>query len=438
MKIHSLFLLSGLALIFFSCKRRPNPTQDNCNPTPTNEIIVENAQLDVTIPAKIPKMYLTTVGNVEITSKETYVNGTINIDGNEVYNNLATATMKIKGRGNSTWFESNGDLKPKRPYKIKLDSKASIFGLASAKEWVLLANWQDYTYMTNAIAMKIGQQLGMPYTNTIIPVDVYLNGAYLGSYSLTQQLEIKAGRVDIGDDGVMLEIDSYFDEDWKFMSPGYNLPVMVKEPEITSEVQFNAIKQEFIDFESLIKSNNFPKNNYGDYFDKQQLVNYLIVYNLTGNNELKHPKSVKLFKSKTGKYTMGPIWDFDYSFGMDETKLYFKLDPYEPFLKTTDRSTGTVFFNRLLQDPEIKALYKTTWDNYKANKLSELLNYIEQYAASIRQSQQDDLNRWKSNRWHYDTDWEPYIADFPKIKKDLKIYLRKRANYMTGYVNCLQ
>lgn len=53
---------------------------------------------------------------------------------------------------------------PKKPYRLKLDKKTSILGLPEAKNRVLLANFQDYTLMTNAVAMKIGQLLGLPFT----------------------------------------------------------------------------------------------------------------------------------------------------------------------------------------------------------------------------------------------------------------------------------
>lgn len=438
MKFNLYFLFSFIILASYSCKKKSASISEECTPTTINEIIVEEAKLDESVPAVIPHVYITTEGGAEIISKDNYLKGTVKIEGNGVNTNLALSTMTIKGRGNSTWKYSNGDLKPKRPYKIKLDKKASVFGLTAAKEWVLLANWQDYTFMTNAIAMKIGQQLGMPYTNTIIPVDVTINGTYMGNYNLTQQIEIKEGRVDVGDDGVLLEMDTNYDEDWKFTSSGYSLPVMVKEPDITSDAQFNAIKQEFLNFEALLKRADFPKNNYGNYFDKQQLVNYLIVYNLTANLELRHPKSVYIHKAKNGKYTMGPIWDFDWAFGLDDARKYFTYPADNEFLKSNDTRKGAAFFNRFLSDPEIRSLYKATWTNYKSNKFPELLNYIEHYAATIRESQINDLARWKPKRWHYETEWAPFAANFPQIKKELKTYVRQRANYITSYVNCLQ
>ncbi len=423
MKLTSLSLIMFVTLLTLSCKKG----------TVVPEVfpeIIEEAKLDESVSATIPHIYVETVNSEEIVSKDDYVKGTIKIDGNGVNTNLSVSTMKIKGRGNSTWN------KPKKPYRIKLDQAASIFGLHSAKDWVLLANYQDYSFMTNAVAMKIGQQLGMPYTNTIIPVDVTVNGVYQGKYTLTQQIEVKPGRVDIGDGGVLLELDMNFDEEYQFWSPAYTLPVMIKYPDIKTPEQFTAIKNSFEAFEALVSAGGFPKNNYGNVFDKHQLVNYLIVYNLTGNLELKHPKSVYMHKSATGKYTMGPIWDFDWAFGLDEISRHYFNDPTTPLLRPGDTNKGAMFLARFLTDPEVKTIYKATWANYKRDNFENLLKYIETLAASIRESQPKDLAKWKSSRYQFDQ-WAVKAADLPTIKKDLKVYLRKRADYITTYVNGL-
>lgn len=420
-KLYALIVL--IVTLSYSCKKKKEITE-------VFPEIIEEAKLDETVPAIIPHIYIETANAQEIISKDDYLNGTVKIEGKGVKPDFATSTMRIKGRGNSTWT------KPKKPYRIKLDQAASIFGLQAAKDWVLLANYQDYTFMTNAVAMKIGQQLGMPFTNNITPVDVTVNGVYQGNYNLTEQIELKAGRVDVGDGGVLLELDINFDEDYQFRSAAYTLPVMIKAPDIKSPEQFDAIKNSFEAFEAMVKASNFPNNNYGNLFDKQQLVNYLIVYNLTGNFELKHPKSVYMYKSATGKYTMGPIWDFDWGFGLDEiTRQYFN-EVTAPVLKPGDTNKGTVFFARFLTDPEVKSLYKSTWANYKNNKFEDLLKYIENLAASIRDSQPKDLEKWKSTRYDFAT-WSVNATELPKIKKDLKTYLRTRANYITTYVNGL-
>ena len=69
-----------------------------------------------------------------------------------------SGTAGIRGRGNSTWKY------PKKPYAIKLDSKAEILGMPKHKRWVLLANWLDRTIMRNHISFKIAMQTDLEWT----------------------------------------------------------------------------------------------------------------------------------------------------------------------------------------------------------------------------------------------------------------------------------
>ncbi|RYD79642.1 MAG: hypothetical protein EOP53_09330, partial [Sphingobacteriales bacterium] len=105
----------------------------------------------------------------------------LKIEGKGTYTDVNTTTS-IKGRGNSTWGYA------KKPYRLKLDSKTSIFGLPKAKNWVLLANYLDPTLMLNSVALKAGQLLSIPYTNSFVPVDVSINGKYMGCYLFTEQV----------------------------------------------------------------------------------------------------------------------------------------------------------------------------------------------------------------------------------------------------------
>ncbi len=415
MKYIHIFLFLGILSGVGSCKNKDKDI------TPKDQAV-----LDETIPATIPHIYINIEGDQEVVSKDDYLNATISITGNGYpvigggSGDFETASTRIKGRGNSTWG------KPKKPYRLKLDNTASILGLHPAKDWVLLANYQDYTLMTNAVAMKAGQQLGLPYTNTIIPVDLTINGQYRGSYNLTQQIEAKEGRVDIGDDGVLLELDNHFDEDFQFKSKGTQLPVMIKNPDITSDAQFNTIKNEFEAFEELLFAANFPDNGYGNFIDKKQVVNYLIVNNLVGNLEINHPKSVYIHKKAGGLYTMGPIWDFDWAYGISESVRTYFHRPNVDLLDERDDRIGARFLARFMKDPEIKSLYKQQWAEYRSAHFDNLLQYIEEYAARIRESQKKDYEIWQLG-----------TNNLPQYKDDMKNYLRKRANHIDSYVQAL-
>lgn len=366
----------------------------------------------------IPHINITTDDNTPITSKDVYVYANINIIANGWSEDYSGRT-RIRGRGNSTWGL------PKKPYRLKLDNDVAILNLAAEKDWVLLANYLDPTLMLNAVAFKIGQLLELQYTNHAIPVDVTLNNTYLGNYILTEQVEISKSRVNIDKkNGVLLELDTNYDEDFKFKSANYQLPVMVKEPDIKSDAQFQIIKDDFHQFENAVASNLFPNTNYKNFIDIESLVKYLIVYNLTHNMEINHPKSTYLYKDAGSKYFMGPIWDFDWAFDFEGKNVHFESFTTPLFGKLGTASTGYTFFSRFLEDPEITQLYKEIWSDFHSNKLSQLLSYIDFYAASITESQKKDVELWPN----YST------TNFPYKVKILKNWLQNRAKYIDSYV----
>lgn len=365
----------------------------------------------------IPNIYITTDNNVPIVSKDDYVTATIKIEGNGVYNDY-TGTTKIKGRGNSTWGY------PKKPYRLKLDKKTSLFGLLESKNWVLLANYLDGTLMLNSIALKTGKLLNLPYTNNAIPVNITLNGKYVGSYLFTEQVEVDVNRVNIADGGTLLELDKYFDEPYEFRSNNYNLPVMVKYPELTDQTQLVPIKDQFHQLENLVAASNFPNNDYLQYIDAESLVNFLIVFNLTDNEEINHPKSIYIYKPKNGKFTLGPLWDFDWAYGYEERNVYFTGATRPLFWSTNPASTvGTQFFSRFMLDPTIKALYKQKWAEFKTNKLPILLQYVDEYANLIEASKKTDYTLWSTGSGNFRND----------VSK-LRTWLQNRASYIDSYV----
>ena len=93
----------------------------------------------------LPVVFIETPGGKDITSKEEWMdNASMRIylkDGKLDYDSDASG-MQIRGRGNSTWDATT----EKRPYAIKLNSKAEILGMAKHKRWVLLANYYDATF----------------------------------------------------------------------------------------------------------------------------------------------------------------------------------------------------------------------------------------------------------------------------------------------------
>jgi hypothetical protein len=143
----------------------------------------------------LPAIWIQTENSAPILDKENYVNATVTVKSSDPKEELSIQAG-IRGRGNSTWEF------PKKPYRIKLDSKTSLLNLqAKEKNWVLLANYADKTLIRNAVAFKISGLVGLEYTPPVRFVDVYLNDALLGNYMLTDQIEVASKRVEVESGG---------------------------------------------------------------------------------------------------------------------------------------------------------------------------------------------------------------------------------------------
>lgn len=267
-----------------------------------------------------PEFRITTVDNPELTdveSKTKYLDARLEINGFGVTGDF-DGNILIRGRGNSTWHH------PKKAYRLKLPVKTSLCGYRKAKNYVLLANYIDFSLMRNEVACLATQLAGMPYPTHAKPVDVYFNSIYKGSYMLIEKAGINNGSVNIPQadepNSIMFEMDVNYDEKLRFKSPAFHLPVMHKDPDTPvnpSEAQtwFNEWVDDFIKMETAVKEGR----NIGDYIDYNTLAKYLLVFNLCCNQEINHPKSVYLYKTNGGKYHFGPCWDFDWAFGYQPT-----------------------------------------------------------------------------------------------------------------------
>ena len=85
----------------------------------SNSYLMSLVAIIVGVP--LPIINLFTDGSVQIDSKEDYVEGDLSLDGSREFNSLNDLPMKIRGRGNSTWYTH-----PKKPYQMKLSNKSAF------------------------------------------------------------------------------------------------------------------------------------------------------------------------------------------------------------------------------------------------------------------------------------------------------------------------
>ncbi len=151
--------------------------------------------------SKTPVMYINSDTEYYDVTKE-YSDATINLVGNDTYSDTSqwyNGAATIKLRGNSTAS------RPKRPFKLKLDSKADLLGLGidddgisyKSKHWVLLANDIDHSLLRNKLLYDFSGDIGTEYHFESTNVTVIYNGQYEGVYQLCEHRRVDEGRINI-------------------------------------------------------------------------------------------------------------------------------------------------------------------------------------------------------------------------------------------------
>ena len=391
-----------------------------------------NAVNKCVVGTNVPEIYVTLTEYPNATelwgAKDEVRKAVLSMDGMGIYNDIAETEVEFRGRGNSTWNME------KKPYRFKFSKKQSVCGLPKAKTFALIANHIDCSLMRNAVALTLAQLLGLPFTNHCVPVKVYLNGNYKGAYMLTEKIGIGGGSVDINEDtGILFELDTNFDEDFRQQSNIYRLPVMVKDPDLTeiaakdptgatnANTLFKNWMADFNEMEQAV-ANGKPF----DKIDLNRFVDYIMVFNLTANHEICHPKSVYLHKDVvTDKYTMGPVWDFDWAYTFNNTG---EGGGQANVVLFYDNSVGSKFFSTICRTAEFREAYAARWKEFKTTIWPALQQYMEEYADMLEPSALENGMLWPNPKYQSYTLKTTF--NFRDNVNDLKTWLNTRVNYI--------
>ena len=405
---------------------------------------------------KLPVFRINTENAYPILDKKNYIPGTVVIeDPDGAYWDTPRLEVKIvengvRGRGNSTW-----DM-PKKPYKIKFDEKISIFGLGEDKEWVLLANYADKTLLRNVVAMKLSEIVGMEWTPSMLPVEVYLNDEYMGCYTFSEHKKVSKHRVDLdivgesdnSGDAVTgdyyMEIEQNLDETTCFRTSICGIPMMFSDPEVPTAAQYDYIVGYFYDAENALMGNNFtdPDNGWQKYIDIESFAKAYIVNELTKNIDGNMRKSSFITKEKGKKLEMYHLWDYDLTLGncnyLDD-EFGATDGPEGWFIKDfscnywTHGWNHTNWYTRLTDDPAFCAKVKEIW-NAHHEELSSIPEFIDLKAMIMEDAQKRNFKRWdilNISVWPNVVVKGSYAGEVDYLKD----YYTKRFNWLDGKFN---
>ncbi len=437
-------------LLLAGCGEKPDetlpPDKGGEQPVPPIDQEKQEALKELARRQNIPIVRIKTDGGAEILDKKNYVRGSIMVSDIEgLYSDVKNfnAAMGIRGRGNSTWEW------PKKPWKVKLDEKASILGMPADKEWALLANYADRTLMRNIVAMKISEICGFSWTPRMRSVHVYLNDKYQGVYTLCEHKKVSPDRVNIevagetdnsGDDitgGYYLEIEENQDETTCWYT-GMGVPMMFSDPEEPTVPQLEYVKKYFADFEASLQGPDSadPQKGYAKYIDVKSFIDYYILQELTKNIDGNLRKSSFITKEKGKKMEMYHVWDFDLTLG---NCGYFDMTvgngPEGFWVRdfASDCRKGSNWFNLMLKDPAFKDMLKVRWNELKP-ELEKIAEFIDDQAAVLDKAQKRNFEVWSIME---SVDWVkfPSLGSYEREVEYLRNFYVERLRWLDSQCN---
>lgn len=353
----------------------------------------------------LPVLYINTDENEPIISKDNYVEATYYLDpmGIEGIEAIGSAekplATQIKGRGNVTWNTFD-----KKPYRLKLDKKAALLGMKKSKHFVLLSHFDDYyCYARDHMGFEIARRMGMPWTPEHRPIELVLNGDYVGLYWLTEKIRVDEDRVNITEQkdnetdpelitgGWLVEIDNYpADGQVKITEgDGSRLRFTPDTPEELSAEQRAYLTHLVTATDKAIYNKVKSSTEWEKYIDIDALARFYVINEVMDNAEAFSGSCYwNKERGDDTKIVFGPVWDFGNSM------IYIK--PQGPhFIYDYDTDTfGHHWIKEIAKYPRFRRAVMAQWPRYRDEIYPEINTIIDNYISSIAGAVRVDVERW--------------------------------------------
>lgn len=385
----------------------------------------------------LPTVVINTKNSQAVTSRITYVDCDVSTIGAD--KDVSELKAQIKVRGNST---ANC---PKKPYRIKLNKKNSLFGYEKAKNWVLLADYMDGSNMHNYTALKFAKMIRGEDSFGVDPlhVNVILNGENIGLYEFGEHIDTKEGRLNIEQDNIWEksfdEINFYIERDSSTLTDPlekegttyFKVPLenyspsqyvfALKYPEKedfeeeldngeidTHEEEFQSFFNSLKDYMTDICNKFVAYSNDASEFanvsssvDVQSLAEYAVIDQMFRESD-HNQKSFKMYRENGGLLKFGPNWDYDScTYGLPYQGTYV----LNPFADGWNNFESTYFGDKwgymLFNDVENgRPLFKNIWNSVSNEMIDNFINAQKEEMNCIAASTMFDCERWMNNQYY--------------------------------------
>ena len=311
------------------------------------------------------------------------------------------------------------------------DIDVSLLGFPEEEDWILYGPFSDKSLIRNKLIYDLSNQMGR-YASKTEFVELSINYEYKGLYIFMEKLKRDDNRINIQKlnendidetlitGGYIIKIDKSDMEDGSYTDynsfqskydvfgkkDGDKKVYFNYEYPKSSEIhayQKNYIKNYINDFESSLTSDQFKnsENGYRKYIDVNSFIDFFIL-NEISNNVDGFRLSTYLHKDREKKLIIGPIWDFNLSFGNAD---YCGGERYDIWLhKFNERCPGDFWnipfwWNRFLEDENFVNQLKDRWNELRISTLSDenIISLIDDYYSFL--NNETDIVKKNFDKW---------------------------------------
>jgi hypothetical protein len=361
---------------------------------------------------------------------------------------------------------------PQKPYGIETrdtlgeNRNVKLLGMPSENDWVLLANYNDKSFLRNSLPFNIFQKMGH-YAPRMRYCEVTVNDDYQGIYLLGEKIKQDKKRVAIssldaddnaGDSitgGYIFKTD-YYDASNSWLSnfspinkPGASVYFVYHDPqpEDLTVAQKAYIKSYVNTVETVLYGTNFkdPVQGYRAYLDVNSFVDYFIIGEISRNVDA-YKKSRYFYKnrdSKDRKIYSGPVWDYDWAWknitgnnyfsATDGSGWAYKINDFNPWPVPPSWEV------RMMQDTTFANAINSRYFNLRNTILSttQINHFIDSIATYLNEAQVRHYTKWPTlgiNVGTPEVDAQPttFSGDIQKFKNWIAIRLNWLDANMVG------
>ncbi|MCF0070064.1 CotH kinase family protein [Dyadobacter sp. CY261] len=363
------------------------------------------------------------------------------------------ASLNYDGRIAIETRGSSSQLSPKKSYGFETrqadnisNRNVSLLGMPSENDWILNGLVFDPTLLHDYLAYSFSRNLGHYSARTVF-CELFVNSDYRGVYMLQEKIKIDGDRVNLlemsandnaapavtggyiikadkttGGDPVAFVMDGNhlngYDETIDFV---HDTP----EPSSITGSQKTYIESIFRDLEAKAAANNASvSNGFPSVIDVPTFIDYMLVSELGGSIDA-YKYSTYYHKDRNGKLRAGPVWDFNYGFGLVGGTPDWRSQPaFWQF--ENGNNEGPKFIRQLFYNQNYRCYLSRRWN--QMSQPNAALN-INQIHGTI-----DSMKSWLANAAARDNARWGTIGNFNDRINYLKQFVTDRSNWMTANI----